>query len=146
MKIDTTLFGEVDIQDEEIITFPKGIIGFSDCTRFVFIQDNQINFFQRLQSLDNSSVCFVVADPLIIRPDYVFRVSLDDLKFLKTNTEENILVYCIVTMAEDVHEVTVNLKEPILINTKNNLGYQFVLLKENYKTNEKLIQNFGFFG
>ena len=39
MRINTKIFGEVDIADEKIIHFPAGIIGFPDLTDFALIHD-----------------------------------------------------------------------------------------------------------
>ena len=37
MKLKTRVFGEIDIDDEKIITFENGIIGFPDLKRFTLI-------------------------------------------------------------------------------------------------------------
>ena len=39
MKVDTRWFGTVDIDDEKIITFDLGVIGFEDCKKFTLIYD-----------------------------------------------------------------------------------------------------------
>ena len=39
MQIETRLFGEIEIEEEKIIFFEKGIIGFPDCQKFTLIFD-----------------------------------------------------------------------------------------------------------
>ena len=39
MKLTTRVFGEIDIEDEKIINFEDGIIGFPDLKRFALIFD-----------------------------------------------------------------------------------------------------------
>ena len=39
MQLNTRLFGEIEIEEEKIIFFENGIIGFPDCTRFTLIFD-----------------------------------------------------------------------------------------------------------
>ena len=39
MRVNTRLFGEIEIADEKIITFPNGIIGFPDMKKFTMIYD-----------------------------------------------------------------------------------------------------------
>ena len=39
MKVDTRWFGTIDIDDEKIITFDLGVIGFEDCKKFTLIYD-----------------------------------------------------------------------------------------------------------
>ena len=50
MEIETSLFGKIQVSDEEIIDFPEGLIGLPDLTRFVLIEDEEKKPFQWLQS------------------------------------------------------------------------------------------------
>ncbi len=141
MKFDTTRFGQIDVKSEDIIIFPDGPLGFPDCTRFTFIDEDRAVPFRMLQSLDNPALAFVVVDPLIARSNFHFDVTVDDLKMIKAENTENLLVYCIVTMSRDIQEVTVNLQGPLVINPIQKLGHQFVLVDTEYTTREKLLQN-----
>ena len=141
MKFDTTRFGQIDVKSEDIIIFPDGPLGFPDCTRFTFIDEERAMPFRMLQSLDNSALAFVVVDPLISSPEYHFDVTVEDLKLIKADTTDNLLVYVIVTMNRNIHEVTVNLQGPLVINPEQRLGHQFVLVDTEYTTREKLLRN-----
>lgn len=141
MKFDTTRFGQIDVKPEDIMIFPDGPLGFPDCTRFTFIDEERAAPFRMLQSLDNSALAFVVVDPLIAKPDYQFDVTVEDLKLIKADSTDNLLVFAIVTMNRNIHEVTINLQGPLVINTKQKLGHQFVLIETDYTTREKLLQN-----
>ncbi len=141
MRFDTTRFGQINVKSEDIVIFPDGPLGFPDCTRFTFIDEDRAVPFRMLQSLDNPALAFVVVDPLIARADYHFDVTREDLKLIKAESTENLLVYCIVTMSRNIHEVTVNLQGPLVINPTHRLGHQFVLVDTEYTTREKLIQN-----
>ncbi|NQU65013.1 MAG: flagellar assembly protein FliW [SAR324 cluster bacterium] len=141
MKFDTTRFGQIDVKPEDIIIFPDGPLGFPDCTRFTFVDEERAAPFRMLQSLDNPALAFVVVDPLIARPDYQFDVTVDDLKLIKADTTDNLLVFAIVTMNRNIHEVTINLQGPLVINPKQKLGHQFVLIETEYTTREQLLHN-----
>lgn len=41
MIIETKAFGQVEITDDKIITFPGGIIGFPDMKRFTLLHDEE---------------------------------------------------------------------------------------------------------
>ena len=41
MKIQTKIFGEFEIEDDKVIEFPKGIIGFPDMTKFALLFDEE---------------------------------------------------------------------------------------------------------
>lgn len=141
MKFDTTRFGQIDVKPEDILIFPDGPLGFPDCTRFTFIDEERAAPFRMLQSLDNPALAFVVVDPLMARPDFQFDVTVDDLKLIKAEDTDNLLVYAIVTMNRNIHEVTINLQGPLVINPSQKLGHQFVLIDTDYTTREKLLQN-----
>lgn len=140
MKFNTTRFGQIEVKHEDIIIFPDGPLGFPDCTRFVFIDEERAMPFRMLQSLDNGALAFIVVDPLIARPDYQFDITVHDLKILKTETIDNLVAYVIVTLNRNIHEVTVNLQGPIVINSKQKLGHQFVLIDTGYSVREKFLQ------
>jgi len=141
MKFDTTRFSQIDVKPEDILIFPDGPLGFPDCTRFTFIDEERAAPFRMLQSLDNPALAFVVVDPLMARPDFQFDVTVDDLKLIKADNTDKLLVYAIVTMNRNIHEVTINLQGPLVINPSQKLGHQFVLIDTDYTTREKLLQN-----
>ncbi len=141
MKFDTTRFGQIDVKPEDTLIFPDGPLGFPDCTRFTFIDEERAAPFRMLQSLDNPALAFVVVDPLMARPDFQFDVTVDDLKLIKADNTDKLLVYAIVTMNRNIHEVTINLQGPLVINPSQKLGHQFVLIDTDYTTREKLLQN-----
>lgn len=141
MKFDTTRFGQIHVKQEDIIIFPEGPLGFPECTRFALIDEEKAVPFRMLQSLDNPALAFVVVDPLMIRPEYHFNITKDDLKLLNAEEVDGLQVYAIITMSKDIQDVTVNLQGPLVINTKKNIGHQFVLVDSDYSTKEMLMQN-----
>ncbi len=141
----TSRFGTIQVEDRETVIIPDGPLGFPDYTLWTFIDEERAVPFRTMQSLDNPALAFIVVDPLITKPDYQFNVTLEDLKLisdkkhLQTSTD-NLEVYCIVTMDRNIHEVTLNLQGPIVINPKTKLGHQFVLVDSDYTTREKLLK------
>src|SRR4029450_13019623 len=43
MEIETTRFGRMEVNDERIIVFPRGLLGFPEHRRFALIQTGQEN-------------------------------------------------------------------------------------------------------
>lgn len=140
MKFETSRFGQIDVKAEDILIFPEGPLGFPDCTRFTLIDEEKAQPFRMLQSLDNLSLAFVVVDPLVVRQNYHFNVTQDDLKLVKAEATDDLVVYAIVTMAGELADVTVNLQGPLVINKKHKIGHQFVLIDSEYSTREPLVQ------
>lgn len=139
MKFDTTRFGQIEINSEEIVNFPEGLLGFPDCKQFTIIDEEESYPFKMLQSLDNPALAFVIVEASFAHPQYHFNVTSDELKNIKSTSTESLVVYVIVTMATKVKDVTVNLQGPLVINDKNKLGHQFVLVNTPYTTREKLL-------
>ena len=140
MKYETTRFGKIEVKNDDIIVFPEGILGFPESTDFVFIDDEKSAPFRMLQSLDNPRLAFVLIDPLFARPDYQFDVTWENLGMIRAESTDDLVVYSIVTMARNVDDVTLNLQGPIIINPKERIGCQFVLMDNEHSTRERLIQ------
>ncbi len=138
MKVQTTRFGEIDIQEDEVITLLEGLLGFSECTRFAMFTDELGEPFQWLQSLDMPSLAFVVIDPSLILPEYQFSLRKEKIKGLEANGIEDLKVNVIVTMAANILDITVNLQGPIVINQKNRVGVQVVLNDPVFSTRHPL--------
>jgi flagellar assembly factor FliW len=133
MVLNTEHLGEIEFQKEDIIHFPKGIPGFEEEKEFIVVLTGDIDFpFTYLQSVKSNDLAFIVTDPFLFIENYDFELSDEDANFLNIKTEEqldDITVYTIVTIPEDVDQTTVNITAPIIINLKEKLGKQ-VLLKE----------------
>ncbi len=130
MKANTRFFGEIEIEDDKIIKFEKGIIGFPDMKNFTLIFDQESedhNSISWLQSMDDADVAFPVLDPLIVCPDYNPQVEDELLKPLGELREENLFVLVMVTVPTDIRQMTVNLKAPIIINTDTKKASQLII-------------------
>ena len=93
MKLKTRVFGEIDIDDEKIITFENGIIGFPDLKRFTLIfNEEKKGGISWMQSLDEPVVALPVMNPLAIKEDYNPMVEDELLKPLGEMTPENTFV------------------------------------------------------
>lgn len=136
MKINTKAFGEIDIPDDKLITFEKGIIGFPDLQHFTLLHDEErgagagIRF---LQSIEEPGFAIPVMDPLIVKPDYDPEVEDELLTCLGGLTEENILVLVTVTVPSDLTKMTVNLQGPIIINVEERRACQLIVDSEKYQ-------------
>ncbi len=132
-------FGEQAVDRDKVIAFPDGIPGFERHTSYALFNDPGSEPFQWLLSTTNSRLGFVVVSPLIIWPDYEPRISREDLKSLEVTNPDDILIYSIVTLADNPMEVTVNLSGPILLNTANMKARQLALLDDRYTTKHKIL-------
>ena len=138
MEIQTTRFGTISVDDERVITFPRGLLGFPDHARFALIQTGEENYFFWLQCVDEPNLAFVVTDPSIFFKEYEVPIkgetqaelALDDVSFAQ------VFVIC-----NKVDEwLTGNLLGPIVVNAENRLASQVVLTEKKWTTRQPLIR------
>ena len=130
MKAATRLFGEIEIDESKIITFEDGIIGFPDMKKFTLIFDEEKEgrpSISWLQSMDEPEIAFPVMDPLFVCETYNPSVEDELLKNLGTIKEDNLYVLVTVTVPQDIKELAVNLKAPIVINTDTRKASQIIV-------------------
>lgn len=134
MNISTKLFGEINVNPEKLITFPDGIIGFSDLKSFLLIHDEEkINsHISWLQSIEEPAFALPVIDPLKVEESYNPVVEDEFLSKLGELKPENMLVLVTITVPSDITKMTVNLKAPIVINADENKAAQIIVDDEAY--------------
>ena len=135
MKVTTKIFGEITIDDDRIITFPNGIIGFPDLTKFAMIHDSEkgLDSIHWLQSLDEPAFAMPVMDPLIVCPDYNPEVDDELLTHIGELKPEEMLVLVTITVPKDLTQMSVNLKGPIIINAAERNAVQVIVEGDEYQ-------------
>jgi flagellar assembly factor FliW len=128
MKINTTRFGEIPVEESNVITMTGPILGFAQLERYILIVPDEKKPLWWLQSVEDGSVAFVVADPFAVKPDYEPEVPEDIALVLQIERPEDAAVLTIVTIRKDPLKVTLNLKAPLIINPVTKRGGQVVLV------------------
>ncbi len=144
MKLCTTRFGEIDIEENKIIIFNSGLLGFPDVKRFVLLNhmNNPDIPFKWLQAVDDPDLLFVVIDPVLFSPDYVRDIEEHDLKELSIAGAADLCIVVIVTIPHDMPELmTANLQGPLIVNTRTMEAKQAVLLDERYPLRYPVFQD-----
>lgn len=135
MKLHASSFGEIEIDEENVLTFPEGIPGFEQYKKFIVINNpDEENPFDWLQSVDNEDLAFVIINPFFAFPDYDITIPESAIEKLKIKDETDIFVYTIVVVPENIEDMTTNLSGPIIINGKEKLGKQVILEDNRYIT------------
>ncbi len=139
MKIQSKPYGEIEIEEDKIVTIKDGLFGFEDKEKYVIIGKEEEQPFEWLQAVDQQDLAFVVVQPQLIRPDYQLSVLPEDYRDIEVETSEDFTIYTIVVVPEDPDEMTVNFRGPILINQNNLLGKQVVNQIEEYSVRHKVL-------
>ena len=135
MQILTKVFGEIVIDDDKIIHFPKGIIGFPELKEFTLVHDEEkgTESIHWLQSIQEPAFAMPVMDPLIVCPDYNPEADDELLDAIGEIVPEELLVLVTVTVPKDLTQMTVNLKGPIVINAAEKKAIQIIVEGDEYK-------------
>lgn len=140
MNIQTSYFGEVEIDEKDILNFPKGILAFEEFNKFVIINSTEEELpFSWLQSIDEKDVAFIMIDPFLFKKDYEVDLSDKVIEELDIESESDVAIYTFLVIPEQVDQMTANLTGPIVININKNLGKQVVLEDKRYHTRHKII-------
>lgn len=138
MKLQTSLFGEMEIAEEEVVLFPEGLPGFFDCRRFVFLNPDEGSPFSFMQSVDDGALSFVVINPFLFFRDYEFELPDSVVEKLAIESPEDVAVWSIVVVKDPLSESTANLQAPVVVNVKARVGKQVVLNDNRYSRRQSL--------
>ncbi|MEA4831974.1 MAG: flagellar assembly protein FliW [Oscillospiraceae bacterium] len=141
MMINTKDYGILDINEEDIISFPKGVYAFEESKSFVIINSGNKSGFMQLQSIENENPRFIILPAENIIKDYNPDIPEDMIKILKADTADDLCFFVIAVIPSNVKASTVNLRSPIAVNFKERLGAQVILENGEYPVRFKLFEN-----
>ena len=136
MFVDTKWFGTIEISDEKIITFDKGIMGFEDHKKYTIVYNSEredARTIMWLQSIDEKNLAIPVMAPEIVCPDYDPIVEDELLKLIGDDIKNaDLVVLVTLTVPQDLTKMTCNLKAPIIINADTLRGCQMIADNDEY--------------
>lgn len=127
MKIQTSRFGWLEIENGDLVTFPEGILGFGQLRKFVLIDDPNDEIFAWLQSCEEPGIAFPILEPELFDNQYSPSLTKSDLASLEVDASSKCRMFTIVTIPKDPTQMTANLKAPIFINVEQRIARQCVL-------------------
>lgn len=136
MLVKTKYFGEIELDDEKVITFDQGIFGFEDYKRYALIYNSESErrpAISWLQSIDEETLALPVMIPTLVKEDYNPEVEDGVLEPIGEWTEDDISILVTVTVPSDIKAMTSNMKAPFIINTSNMKGCQVVVENKDYE-------------
>ncbi len=133
ITIASDILGTLTIEQSTVLTFPSGLLGFPECRSFVLLPSERTHVYW-LQSVDYSSLAFLLVDPFIFFEGYTLDLGATDLH---AASPDEISVLAIVTLPGAPGELpTANLQGPVVINTRLGEGSQVVLSESSYGIRE----------
>lgn len=124
MRINTTRFGRIDVDDDDLLTFPSGLPGLEDCRRWALLADAATDALGWLQSTTRGDVALAVVSPRRFVPDYQVRIPRSELAPLRLGEIGDAQVLLVVAHCGTA--LSLNLKAPIIVNIEARTGRQVV--------------------
>ena len=128
MKLTTTRFGEIEIQEDSVLNFPFGIPGFPDLKRFIVIDYKDP--IKWLHSVEDPDIAFIITVPFVLFPEYSFTIKDDVEEFLGIKEASDVVIFAILSVSDN--NLMANLKAPLVVNISNKKAVQILLEVDRY--------------
>ena len=138
-KINTLRFGELEIEEQDVVRFADGIPACEDEHEFVVLPYEEGTPYMFLQSMMTPELAFLMTDPFVFFPDYSFELDDENMEKLAINSMDDVLVCTLISVPRSgVADMTTNLLAPVVINRHTMQARQIVLEKTQYTTKHRL--------
>lgn len=128
MHIQTTHFGPVEVDVDDILLFPRGLMAFEDCRHWVLLADGCNDGLGWLQSVSRGELALPVVSPRRFAADYQVHVTRGQLAPLEFSQFD--LAYVLSVVSKNDQDLTLNLKAPLIINLDRRIGRQVITTDE----------------
>lgn len=139
MDVKTKTMGIVQVNESHILDFPNGLFGFEDYHKYALLNAEYQPFYY-LQSIDISSLAFLLVDPFLIASDYELDIDDRTLSEIGITSPADVIVFAVVTVPAAGGPVTANLEGPLVVNRKNNKALQAILSNTKWTTKHNIIK------
>jgi flagellar assembly factor FliW len=132
--------GTAENEQTRVIVFPQGLPGFEEEKEFLF-REEEGTPLAHLESAQNREIGFVLLRPQLFLPDYLHQVDLspEEIELLEVKEDDKPDVWAIMTLSlSDLSKSTVNLRAPLLLNSRAAKGLQIILSEEGYSARQLL--------
>lgn len=129
------LLGTLTVESSAVLTFPQGILGFPECREFVLLPSEREHVYW-LQSMQYSSLAFLLVDPFVFFPGYTVDLATTEM-LRRPGAPDEITLLAIVTLPRTRDErPTANLQGPVVIDIRMGRGQQLVIADSSYGIRE----------
>lgn len=140
MKLNTSRFGEIEVDEKEVITFSEGLFGFEDIKRYVIFQMEEDNPLMWMQAIEEGSLAFILIRPFEFNSNYSLQLSDGDVEDLSLTSPDDSDIFAIVVVPEDASKMTANLQGPVVINRVLKKGKQVISTSPKHKLKHYILE------
>jgi flagellar assembly factor FliW len=121
-------FGRLEVGEDQLIHFDRGLPGFPECQRFFIMDHDRETPLKWLQSTDRPEVAFLIVEPEQVIAGYRLEVPSGVLPFLgwKDGDDEGELCMFVILNVEGGN-LTANLRAPVIVHLRERRALQLIL-------------------
>jgi flagellar assembly factor FliW len=132
IKLTSTRFGELEVDDEDVIRFPVGIPGFEDKREWILVGDDD-NAIMWMHSTEDGALALPVTTPDSVKSGYNAQIPRESLEPIGDVRDGDVAILIVVTIPpERPWDMTANLKAPIVVNRAGRTAMQTIALNDEY--------------
>jgi flagellar assembly factor FliW len=131
MKFSNNHFGEFEYEEKFILNFTAGLIGFEENKKYLIVNDEDVQPFRWLVSIEDDSLSFPILDPELLVPGYS--------RNIKASSDTTVFV--VAALNEQADKSTVNLRSPLLIDNTTGEAKQVILDDESLPLQYSLLSS-----
>ena len=140
MLVRSERLGELEVDDDKVLTFPEGLLGFPGSQRYVMVDIDGGDAYRWLQSVDDPTLAFLAVIPWHFFPDYEPEIDAITENELDLHDPGDAIVLCLISVREAAEPaITANLLGPLIVNTTTRVGRQVVLADSGYPARAALV-------
>lgn len=138
IRIETSRFGTLEVNEDRIIHFPWGIPGFEEINRYILLEYEQ-GIFHWLQAVDNADVAFIVCMPDV--PQVTYTVPPEKLQPIQMQDPEHLAVLNLVSVTRSPQKtIRFHIRSPLLFNMEARLAYQWTMDAPDFQKYVKILE------
>jgi len=128
VKFQSIRFGVVEIEDEDVIEFPLGLIGLGGL-RYTLLERNPGTGFLWLHAVEEPAIALPVVSPFQFFPDFTLEIAPEDRERTGLEDLAGAQLYVTVRATPDPLDITANLRAPLVMIDRT--GYQVLNTNEH---------------
>ena len=139
IKINSSKFGELEVEEKNIFNFVSPIIGFNNLKQYTIIDYKPDSPFKWLQSIEDGDLAFPVTLCSFFGIDYQFNIPDEEVEFLGIESPDDVFVCNIANIpSSNPQSATINMLAPVVINLSNRKAMQLILKNTDFEVRYKL--------
>lgn len=141
MKSSSANTASPEPEEMAVIHFEDGIYGFEDVKDFVLLERSSSKVIWSLRAADGNFPSLIVVDPFVVLQNYRPVLTPAERQSLGNPPDDELCFLAVAVIRQNLADSVVNLKSPIVINTRTRQAKQVIMENSDYPVRYRLFGN-----